>query len=60
MSNILNIFLVFMVLVFTIVTCFYFIEHFKEHHVNCNIAEISPDVSPNVREQCRQLRQANR
>jgi len=49
-----------MVLVFTIVTCFYFIEHFKEHHVNCNIAEISPDVSPNVREQCRQLRQANK
>jgi hypothetical protein len=60
MSNVLNIFLVFMVLVFTIVTCFYFTEHFKEHHVNCNIAEISPDVSPNVREQCRQLRQANR
>lgn len=60
MNSIVDIFLVFMVLVFTIVTGFYFTEHFKEHHVNCNIAEISPDITPQMREQCRQLRQANK
>jgi uncharacterized protein YneF (UPF0154 family) len=60
MNNILDVLLVLLVIVFTIVTGFYFTSHFNQHYVNCNIAEISPDFTPQMREQCRQLRQSNR
>lgn len=60
MRHIIDQFLVFVITVFTVVTCFYFVTHFQEKTVNCNLAEISPDFTPNMREQCRQLRQANR
>jgi uncharacterized protein YneF (UPF0154 family) len=60
MNSMVDLLLVVIVLVFTVVTGTYFISHFQSKIVNCNITEISPDVSPNVREQCRQLRQANK
>jgi hypothetical protein len=36
------------------------LSHELETKQKCQIAEISPDITPEMREKCRQLRQTNR